>query len=237
MNSARPFGADPVSLACLPDATELTTWIDGSKFMVKVVGTAESVIEIGQQFAWLSAALRSSPYDLGVSCYTPSVSKISVRNALYLGSGTPPTTEFFCKINGDFQDIGEYPEASNGQCWHDLFRNPVVAKGYPILRRTKPCMGLEIPLNMMAKLGGTQRANVFYGNLFIKGFSTMLIPTKQSEDLLVWHFLFNKDRKRISYLDVTIPRAENVSVSILGKARHVIGWCSEIKNYAGRSHI
>lgn len=113
----------------------------------------------------------------------------------------------------------------------------MVVEGYPIPRRSETDTGLEIPLNMMAGLARTQRANTFNEKLFIKGFSTMLVPTKHSGDLLIWHLLYNKDGNRISYLDNTIPHAENVSVFDLGKARHIRGWCSEIRNYAGRNDV
>lgn len=54
---------------------------------------------------------------------------------------------------------------------------------------------------------------------------------------LCWHLLYNKDGNRISYLDNAVPHAENVSAFDLEKARHVFGWCSEVKYYAGRNHV
>lgn len=115
-----------------------------------------------------------------------------------------------------------------------MFRNPVVVKGYPILRRSGPDTGLEIPLNIMAGLARTQFANFFNGSIFIKGFSTMLILIKSSGGLLIWHLLYNKDGNRIFYLDNTVCHVENVSTIDLERSRHVLGWCSEVKCYTGR---
>ena len=57
----------------------------------------------------------------------------------------------------------------------------------------------------------------------------MLIPTKRSGDLIIWHYLYKKNGSHISYLDNnTIPHVENVSDFDLEKARHVVGGCSEI---------
>lgn len=226
-----------VSLGDLPDDTKLTAWIHESKFIVEAFGTGYSVAEVGEQFAWLGAALRSSPYEFGIAYCTPFISDIRVDNTPYLVSETPSWADILCKIDFTVQEKEEHLESANGQCWHDMFRNPVVVKGYPIPRRSELDTGLEIPLNMMAGLAQTQRANTFNGKLFIKGFSTMLVPTKHSGDLLIWHLLYNREGNRISYLDNTVPHAENVSVFNLGEARHVLGWCSEIRNYAGKNDV
>ena len=181
-----------VSVGDLPDNTKFTAWIHESKFMVEAFGTGGFVAEIGEQFAWLGAALRSSPYELGVAYCTPS---IHFENAPHPVSGTPPSPHILCKI--DFTVEEEHLEPSNGQCWHNMFRNPVVVKGYPIPRRSESDTGLEIPLNMMAGLARTQRANIFNGKLFIKGFSTMLVPTKRCGDLLIWTSFSNRRKPHI----------------------------------------
>lgn len=91
-----------------------------------------------------------------------------------------------------------------------MFRNPVVVKGYPIRARTNPNTGLEVPLNVIAGLVRSKRADSFDGKLYIKGFSTLLVPTKRHTDTLIWHLLYNKDGNRISYLDNTVPCTETV---------------------------
>lgn len=228
----------------MPDGTKLTAWINGSRFMVEALGTQYSVAEIGEQLAWLGAALRSSPYEHGVAYSMPLVScrpacfvttgGILIDNPPHLMSKTVSWVSVPCKIGFIVKEKEEDLEDANGQCWHNMFRNPVVVKGYPIQRKSKLNTGLEIPLNMMAGLARAQRANNFNGKLFIKGFSTMLIPTRHSGGLLFWHLLYNKDGNRISYLENTVPHAENVNASDLEKARHVVGWCSNVRNYAGR---
>src|SRR2546421_2457706 len=188
-----------------------------SKFMLEAVGTGDSVAEIGEQLAWLGAALRSSPYELGVAYCTPFISDIRVRNAPTLESVTQPWTDMFCKIDFIVTEGEEHLGPSNGQCWYNLFRNPIVAKGYPIPHRSERDIGLEIPLNIMATLAQARRATTFAGNVYIKGFCTMLFPTKQVGDLVVWHLLFNEDGSHISYVDSRIRNTlgehhENISV-------------------------
>ena len=65
----------------------------------------------------------------------------------------------------------------------------------------------------------------------------MLVPTKCSGDLLIWHLLYNKDGNRISYLENTVAPTDDISVFDLEKARHVVGWCSDVKYYAGRNDV
>lgn len=205
--------------------------------MVEAFGTGHSVAEIGEQLAWLGAALRSSPYELGVAYSMPFISDIRIDNTPHQVSKTVSRPDILVEIDFTMQGKEEDIGPANGQCWHNMFRNPVVVKGYPIQRRSEPDTGLEIPLNMMAGLAQTQRANTFNGKLFIKGFSTMLIPTRHSGDLLLWHLLYNKDGNRISYLDNAVPYTEKVGVFNLEKARHVVGWCSEVRNYAGKNDV
>ncbi|KAN0086849.1 hypothetical protein V8E54_000537 [Elaphomyces granulatus] len=125
---------------------------------------------------------------------------------------------------------GERPP---GQCWHDMFRNPVLVSGYPILSRHEPGLGLEMPLNMIAELAGSKRVNDFDGNVFIKGFSTMLIAARMTRDLVTWHYFYNSEGKRISYLDHALRGVDKISLLQLGTARHVVGRCEECKYYAG----
>ncbi|KAK2592180.1 hypothetical protein QQS21_010122 [Conoideocrella luteorostrata] len=218
----------------LPDGTELIAWIDASNFMVEVLGKGDSIAQVGEQLAWLAAALRSSPTDEpGVASCTPFIDDIHQCND---SSGSPTTLVWpamLCKIDFTVQTKAPDFEPSNGQCWHNVFRNPVVVEGYPIPRRSEPNTGLEISLNIMAGLVGTKRVNTFNGYIFIKGFSAMLVPTRNTGDLLIWHLLYKKDGNHISYLDNTVAHAQNLIEFELEEARHIIGWCSEVKYCAG----
>lgn len=144
-------------------------------------------------------------------------------------------SSFFCNIgfNVDLtDDAGEIP---NGQCWHQLFHNAVIVDGFPIPRRPKSSAGLEISLDTLASLTGTRYINTFNNKFFIKGFSTMLVPTRYSDNVLLWHLLCKKNGDRVSYLDGTDIHADNVSLPDLEKSRHILGWSSSIKYLVGKS--
>jgi hypothetical protein len=93
---------------------------------------------------------------------------------------------------------------------------------------------MEIPFKMMAGLARSDQVDYFNGKIFIKGFSTLLIPTRRSGDTLFWHLVYKKDGGRISYLESAVTHAENISNLNLTGLRHVLGWCSEAEFYAGR---
>jgi len=180
------------------------------------------VAEVGQQLAWLGAALRTSPWKEGVACCTPFIEAQS-------GSGDQ-SLPFAIGFRIDS------PSAKgNGQCWHGLFRRPVIAQGFPIPQRTKTNTGLETPINMAAALARAKYIDTFNSKLFIKGFSTMLIPVKRSDNIVIWHLLYNgHPNDRISYLDSSSVEHADVTMRELETTRHIIGWCSEAVLTAGR---
>ncbi|RYC54786.1 hypothetical protein CHU98_g11423 [Xylaria longipes] len=128
------------------------------------------------------------------------------------------------------RSTGEIP---NGQCWSYLFANPVIAQGFPILQRAEPDSGLEIPLELMTALTATRYLNTFNSNVFIKGFNTMLVPVKQSGDLLVWHLLYSQNpSERISYLSPDLE-CTDIKMTDLSKFRHILGWCADATSIVG----
>jgi hypothetical protein len=71
------------------------------------------------------------------------------------------------------------------------------------------------------------------GKVVLKGFATFLVGVKRLNHLLVWHFSFDKEGKRISYLDVALEEACDMEVDQLDHVRHVVGWSSDSSYYAG----
>lgn len=191
-----------------------------------------SIVEVGEQLAWLGAALRTTPHVQGLACCSPfiSVPAIDARPSLSIKALRP-----IAKFKIGFRDeIQQDPGRLNGICWYNLFKNPMVVKGYPIPARAEIGTGAEIPLNIMAGLARIQRVDCFKGTTFLKGFSTLLVPTKRSGDMIFWHLFYNKDGHRISYLDSTITSLGYAKNLDLEQCRHVLGWCEDVGFYAGR---
>lgn len=199
--------------------------------MVEAYGTAYAVAEVGEQFAWLGAALRPSTCESGIASCTPFLTKIQVGGGLRQALKTQFTATISVEIDYTMHEPKQL-RPLQGQCWHDMFQNPVVVEGYPIKRRSESDTGLELPLDMMASLMQTRRADLFNGKLFIKGYSAMLVPVRRNGDILLWHHVRSGDRKRILYSDNTERHETNVER--FEQIRHIVGWCSEAKLNAGK---
>ncbi|KAN0078700.1 hypothetical protein V8E54_005213 [Elaphomyces granulatus] len=171
----------------LPDGTEVEARIEGSKFIVTTVSTGDSLAEIGQQFAWLGAALRSSPFETGVTTCSPFIRSTRLENTASQAQAPQPMSlvDIFCVIDFEMNEPATR-EAPPGQCWHNMFRNPIMVSGYPILTKHEHGLGLEMPLNMVAGLAGSERANQFDGKVFIKGFSTILLQLGTARHVVGW---------------------------------------------------
>jgi hypothetical protein len=95
---------------------------------------------------------------------------------------------------------------------------------------------------MLTALLRTRNLAVFCDNVFIKGFCTMLVPTKYSNGTVHRHVLFNEDGSRIPFTD---PRVHDVvgdfdlrkhqTLSNIRSARHIVGWCEDAADYVGKS--
>ncbi|KAL4786402.1 hypothetical protein BJX76DRAFT_365791 [Aspergillus varians] len=217
----------------LPDNTRVSAWFDVYTCSIEASGPACSIAEVGEQLAWLGAALRSSPSSQGVAYCTPAVTDIQTRDA-----SEADQYDAVCYIDFMVRVVDKMNVPSNGKCWHDMFRNPIAVEGYPILRRSQSNTGLEISLDMMTGLVQTSRVNTLHdGTLAIKGFSVMLVPTRRSGDLLIWHLLCNKNRDWISYPVDTRGILRDVSEFLIENARHIVGWCSDAKSYGLRMQI
>ncbi|GFF36596.1 hypothetical protein IFM46972_04939 [Aspergillus udagawae] len=219
------------SLRCsvtLFDNTKVTSWVEPSGcFSLEAVGVAETIVEVGEVFAFITVALRSAKGDL-VASVTPTIDN---------GAKTSDQT---CRLTIRLQ-YSDGPLQSTGQCWQDLFRNPVVVLGFPV-RRRRPDQepGLEISLATLAALLGTRRIVVFCGKVFLQGFCTMVVPTKYAGDTVHWHVLFNENGSRISLTDLRVRKIvkdfdllKHLTLSGVESARHIVGWCEHVRNYAG----
>ncbi|KAL3488028.1 hypothetical protein BJX62DRAFT_182958 [Aspergillus germanicus] len=175
----------------LPDGTRMKVSTQGSRFTIEVTGIVESIAEIGDQFVWLVAAFHSPVDDTRVNIVHASVSEIK----------SPEITKgpSVCTIEFGVEVVYHTPARLNEQCWQKLFGGPVIVGGYPIPRRPRDGVGLEISLDTMADLSGTDRINIFRDQIYIKAFAMMLFPTRYFDNIILWHLLWS-DGPRVSYL-------------------------------------
>ncbi|EGX54367.1 hypothetical protein AOL_s00004g16 [Orbilia oligospora ATCC 24927] len=132
-------------LGTLPDNTALIAYFrESSELVVEAVGTKDSVAEIGQQLAWLCTALSPSPLETGVVAFVPLIKNSQSLNSRGRGTTTPPTDPrglthanlnlptFSFRLHFSAEEREQSIIPPNSQYWHNMFKNPVIIKGYPI---------------------------------------------------------------------------------------------------------
>ncbi|KAK7226931.1 hypothetical protein V2G26_014934 [Clonostachys chloroleuca] len=223
----------------LPDGTSLTITQDQSQCFIVVRGGFEFVAEIGEQLGWLGSALRPSELPEGVISCVPQISSIDLH-----GQSTHKGNiiiDAACQITFSMNIMDDSNPLLSGFCWANMFRNPVVVAGYPIRHRDQGDTGLEIPLEAMAELVQSDQVFNIDGNIMLKGFCSLLVVTAVEADAAIWHFLFNADGERISYCDTRLEGTEGMRIITpkslelknLENCRHVVGWCSHVREFTG----
>jgi len=217
----------------LGDGTTVQASMQKSEFVLSASGPPDTVVEMGEQLAWIASALRSS--DFAVARAVPSIKRVVQTGQ------TPRSVSMMIEI-----EVAAEPEerrrargkdpADNGDCWQALFATSTTVQGYPIQQRSRPISGLEMPIGLMAALVQTSRITSFKGRPFVKGFCTMLFAvehfgSESDSGLVLWHVLTNEDGSYIQYHDSRVPSLDSEMgtfppVPELKRARHVVGWCS-----------
>ena len=187
-------------------------------------GSPEIIVDAVQQLAWMGAALRTSRDGRIQYCE----SKLDrIREA----KGVEST---LFNITFDMSS----PSKEDQSCWFLLFANPVIARGFPTAHRNHDEVGLEVPLEMMAALGGVRHAVDFEGGLVLKGHSTLFVPTKCHEASVQWHMIRVQGEGRLSYREASVQcpdRAllKDLNHDSLGTARAYLGWWKKAETYLG----
>ncbi|KAI9155360.1 hypothetical protein HJFPF1_07942 [Paramyrothecium foliicola] len=188
---------------------------------VTATGYSESLAEVAQQLGWLGAALRTSPRASVVATCSPNIRLVDTKL-----SRTRFAFAFETKLLAS-------QRGKPGQCWHTMFKAPVIVVGYPIRAKSHEKTGIEMPLNLMGALVGSERVVEFFHNVYIKGFAAMLCAAKVCGDLLIWHYYRNDNNERVSYLEALYTMERVVSFQEAQRLRHIIGWCSDCSVHTG----
>ncbi|KAF2676053.1 hypothetical protein K458DRAFT_492684 [Lentithecium fluviatile CBS 122367] len=216
---------------------ERLVWPAGYKpFAINARGTIDAVAEIGQQLSWMGAALRSLQNNTGLAYCSPLRPTVFIRRTD--GAVDFSSTTAKCYIDFLTEDTQEPTTPLSGQCWQALFRGAVIAKGFPVRKRREKGIGMEIPLNILAGLSRASRVHEFSGHIFLKAFSALLVLTKITTDVIVWHLLYNQNGEHLPYTNYRVKAVmdgapQSVYFQSVQSARHVVGWCPKVSCLAG----
>jgi hypothetical protein len=194
--------------------------------------------ELFEQLTWLGAAFQRAPEDgSGIWLATPFVKALQHDSS----DATVPSINF--EIRYDITKAPKYSESNigspEGACWHAMFHNPVVVQGFPILARQHHEIGLEVPLNMMSALASAGIATQYDKTLILKGFHSMLVPTKREGDDVTWHLMVTPGG-RLPYYSFrekcgVYMNTDHFSIHELrgGTFRNFVGWTTNITRHFG----
>lgn len=203
-----------------------------SSARVDVHGSRELLISVAQQFAWLAAVFRKPQY--GQTSYSEVVFNESNKDAEN------------ASIDFEIRPLGlRKVHRSLKTCWLDLFSNCVIARGFPIPKRSNGEEGIELPYGIMTSQAGILFSKTYRGGLFLRGLSTLIYPTAswENDQSVQWH-IFDSGNSRERLPPGTIPlltSPDEVRRSSWVRCTHLeplalaqrtfLGYCKDINIY------
>ena len=192
---------------------------------IDIVGDPLFLVETAEIMVWLSIACRAS-----VTGDEIQIGRMDLQQVTDYWNDVSFVGELTLE---DATTIGN-EGMSHATCWHGMFRNPVIAHGYPIPSRSSQEQGLELSIEMMLMLAQAFYGVVYCGVLMLKGFSTLLTPTRKENGSVTWHFIFNKTGARQSYNDgLQHSCLRTLDDAIFDGARHFVGWSGSAEFLTG----
>jgi hypothetical protein len=215
----------------LPDNSEIQAFREDRLICFKVVGNRFTVADVGEQLAWLYGALQLSPF-AGIAS-----AKLSARPA---ARKVPPNFDrnaicirLDCCLS-ELKSLDVVDRLSDaGRCWFNMFRNPVLVRGFPVLRRSLPDSGIEMPIDIITALMQGPRLEIFDEVTYFKGFSSLLYPTQMWDGQIVWHHEFDPQGDHLLYPQNGRGCRQRITFADIATSRNIVGWCSEAENLAG----
>ncbi|KAF3041990.1 hypothetical protein E8E11_001202 [Didymella keratinophila] len=249
-------GPDSYSYCIMPRLRTRRNCASGIRLFIEA-DELSKVAEITEQLAWSACALSTSPFGDELA-YTV----FNLRKQRGAKNDAP-------LLEGSIEHI-PLPD-SESSCWIPLFNGACIARDFPVAVRCakveddqrgphageprpevefedegyeeEPAMrGLEIPLHLLAEIGGVRHVVEYGGGLVMKGFSHMFIPIRGKKNLVQWHAVSSTDPDvRLTYEDAlrqcsTRATLKEVSLKDLETTRAILGWCSVATSRLGSSH-
>jgi hypothetical protein len=203
---------------------------------IKASGTAQSLSELGEQFAWLtsvrSSMTPSPPLPQGkYRCYVPMI-KSEYNSGKY---------EKICRINAEHSVRSLEEVHDRGECWMNFFGNRALILGYPTPRRPDRIPGLEMALSTISRLLNTQYVTTLGDSIFVAGLSAMLVLQNQYEldRINHWHLVHDLSGTTSGY-DLAQSHAcrfgdvSSIMEAGFQNSRQIIGWCSRVYDESGK---
>jgi hypothetical protein len=190
-------------------------------FLIIEKASSRLVADITQLLAWIGSALSTSRFGDELT-YAKAILQTPYR-------GKPWHQEdYVVQLRIRFKHTPLH--AAETACWLPLFKGASIASGFPIPDRAEE-IGLEISLDLLARLADVRKVVEFENGIVLKGFGEMFVPVKKTGDRVQWHAIVSKDdENRLNFdegLSLCKSRAllDEVSFDDLKSTRAIVGWC------------
>ncbi|KAK3115182.1 hypothetical protein LTR53_005731 [Teratosphaeriaceae sp. CCFEE 6253] len=246
---SKPWVVHKVSLAADPHLSTIKMRIEDCKLQACVSGLPIAVIEAIEVLVWIGAACRASS-DSHNPMYCSTVldwTSPSLASVTYIASPLPSSNGLRVNPVARRSDHTSgsstlspptLPTPESTECWTQLVRNPLIAKGYPIARRDHSEKGLEIDIGLMATLAKATRATVYEGTLVLRGFCTALVAVAEFSGSIIWHYLAGRHNKPLSYAEARkyCSSGATIGLAAFRGSRHFMGWTNSASILTGTAN-
>jgi hypothetical protein len=116
-------------------------------------------------------------------------------------------------------------------CWHSLTGDTVVVSGFPIMDRCPWDKGLQIPLDVMAALGGISFASDDGSGYCLRGEAVTFVPVAKRGDHVQWHLVHHEEGPDDCFQ--VIKPAQILDEEAIRSTISFLGWTPKVLNYAG----
>jgi hypothetical protein len=175
--------------------------------------------EVAEVLIWLAIACRASDLPSTIACCRPQLRRFN---------GVPLTFRL------DY-DLSEVTTGNPSECWHAMFKNPVIAFEYPVPARShQEELGLEVTTSMLSALSRASWATVFGGIVVLKGWCTMATMVAKMGESVIWHFAANHNGDRMPYPQRFPEETFAISEAFFPGARHFVAWTQSAKLLTGK---
>jgi hypothetical protein len=194
--------------------------LDTSSTTFEISGDYLRSIEVAEVLVWLAVACRASESPSSIALCKP-----------YLRQDRGSSLTFRL----DYK-MSHITAGSSSDCWHDMFRNPVIAFGYPVpTREHEKEVGLEVSTSMLSVLSRATWATVFGGVAVLKGWCTLATVAAKVKESVIWHFVANHTGGRIPYPQEPQTDQFSISDAFFPGVRHFVAWTESAKLLIGKS--
>ena len=184
-------------------------------------GSKDNLIHLAQQLAWISAVFR-----------VPRDSELTYSDVSFEKTGP---LQFKMTLM-HLQKV----ENANGFCWHSLFLNSVIARGFPIPDRGKE-VGIEIPFEVMVSLACVLYPMEYHGGTILRGIKLTLVPTAHCSGSVQWHCVPSEQDCYLPQADEVMKRIpdwfKTPDFELLKSARTFLGYCGIAEIHLGTCGI